>query len=231
MSILTVEHLSHSFGGRVIFEDVSFRMNRGEHIGLVGANGEGKSTFMNILTRKLEQEEGKVIWAKRVKAGYLDQHTVLEKGKSIGEVLSSAYNELFDIEQSINDDYMKMCDMSEEEMNELLEDIGSRQEYLELHDFYLIDSKVAEVARAFDLDINRKVDELSGGQRSRVLLAKLLLEKPDILLLDEPTNYLDKEHIDWLRNYLINYESAFILVSHDIPFLNDVVNVISLHDR
>ena len=226
MSILTVEHLSHSFGGRVIFEDVSFRMNRGEHIGLVGANGEGKSTFMNILTRKLEQEEGKVIWAKRVKAGYLDQHTVLEKGKSIGEVLSSAYNELFDIEQSINDDYMKMCDMSEEEMNELLEDIGSRQEYLELHDFYLIDSKVAEVARAFDLDINRKVDELSGGQRSRVLLAKLLLEKPDILLLDEPTNYLDKEHIDWLRNYLINYESAFILVSHDIPFLNDVVNVI-----
>ena len=196
MSILTVEHLSHSFGGRVIFEDVSFRMNRGEHIGLVGANGEGKSTFMNILTRKLEQEEGKVIWAKRVKAGYLDQHTVLEKGKSIGEVLSSAYNELFDIEQSINDDYMKMCDMSEEEMNELLEDIGSRQEYLELHDFYLIDSKVAEVARAFDLDINRKVDELSGGQRSRVLLAKLLLEKPDILLLDEPTNYLDKEHID-----------------------------------
>ncbi|MDD5842809.1 MAG: ATP-binding cassette domain-containing protein, partial [Solobacterium sp.] len=204
MSILTVEHLSHSFGGRVIFEDVSFRMNRGEHIGLVGANGEGKSTFMNILTRKLEQEEGKVIWAKRVKAGYLDQHTVLEKGKSIGEVLSSAYNELFDIEQSINDDYMKMCDMSEEEMNELLEDIGSRQEYLELHDFYLIDSKVAEVARAFDLDINRKVDELSGGQRSRVLLAKLLLEKPDILLLDEPTNYLDKEHIDWFRNYLIN---------------------------
>ena len=178
MSILTVEHLSHSFGGRVIFEDVSFRMNRGEHIGLVGANGEGKSTFMNILTRKLEQEEGKVIWAKRVKAGYLDQHTVLEKGKSIGEVLSSAYNELFDIEQSINDDYMKMCDMSEEEMNELLEDIGSRQENLELHAFYLIDSKVAAVARAFDLDINRKVDELSGGQRSRVLLAKLLLEKP-----------------------------------------------------
>ena len=226
MSILTVEHLSHSFGGRVIFEDVSFRMNKGEHIGLVGANGEGKSTFMNILTRKLEQEEGKVIWAKRVKAGYLDQHTVLEKGKSIGDILSSAYNELYDIEQSINDDYMKMCDMSEEEMNELLEDIGSRQEYLELHDFYLIDSKVAEVARAFDLDINKKVDELSGGQRSRVLLAKLLLEKPDILLLDEPTNYLDKEHIDWLRNYLINYESAFILVSHDIPFLNEVVNVI-----
>ena len=103
MSILTVEHLSHSFGGRVIFEDVSFRLNKGEHVGLVGANGEGKSTFMNILTSKLEQEEGKVIWANKVKVGYLDQHSSLSDG-SIGDVLRSAYNTLFDIEQSINDD-------------------------------------------------------------------------------------------------------------------------------
>ena len=226
MSILTVEHLSHSFGGRVIFEDVSFRLNKGEHVGLVGANGEGKSTFMNILTSKLEQEEGKIIWANRVKVGFLDQHTSLTEGLSIGDVLRSAYNALFDIEQSINDDYMKMADITEDEMNSLLEDIGTRQEYLELHDFYLIDAKVAEVSKAFDLDENKSVNDLSGGQRSRVLLAKLLLEKPDILLLDEPTNYLDKEHIDWLKNYLLNYESAFILVSHDIPFLNDVVNVI-----
>ena len=110
MSILTVEHLSHSFGGRVIFEDVSFRLNKGEHVGLVGANGEGKSTFMNILTSKLEQEEGKVIWANKVKVGYLDQHSSLSDG-SIGDVLRSAYNTLFDIEQSINDDYIRMCDM------------------------------------------------------------------------------------------------------------------------
>lgn len=229
MSILTVEKLSHSFGGRVIFEDVSFRLLKGEHVGLIGANGEGKSTFMNILTRKLEPEEGKIIWSKKVKVGYLDQHTVLEKGKTIKDILSDAYKDLFDVEQSISDDYMKMMDMSDDEMNALLEDIGTRQEYLEQHDFYMIDSKIEEVARAFsllELGLDRCVDDMSGGQRTRLLLAKLLLEKPDILLLDEPTNYLDKEHIDWLTNYLQNYENAFILVSHDIPFLNDTVNII-----
>lgn len=229
MSILVVEKLNHSFGGRVIFEDVSFRLNKGEHVGLVGANGEGKSTFMNILTRKLEPEEGKVIWSKRVHVGYLDQHTVLEKGKTIRDILRSAYDELYEIEQSITDDYMKMADMSEDEMNALLEDIGERQSYLDQHDFYLIDSKVDEIAHAFSLDelgLESEVNNLSGGQRTRVLMAKLLLQKPDILLLDEPTNYLDVQHITWLKNYLMNYENAFILISHDIPFLNDCVNVI-----
>lgn len=229
MSILNVEKLSHGFGGRVIFEDVSFRLLKGEHVGLVGANGEGKSTFMNILTGKLIPEEGKITWSKRVKVGYLDQHTVLEKGQTIRDVLKKAFDDLFQMEQSINDDYMKMMEMSEDEMNELLEDIGDRQEYLEHHDFYLIDSKVEEVGTALglkDIGLDRLVDELSGGQRSKVLLAKLLLEKPDILLLDEPTNYLDAEHIDWLTQYLTDYENAFILVSHDIPFLNNTVNLI-----
>ena len=229
MSILTVEKLSHSFGGRVIFENVSFRLNNGEHVGLVGANGEGKSTFMNILTHHLEPEEGTITWSKKVNVGYLDQHTVLQKDKSIYDILKSAYDALFSIEQSITDDYMKICDISEEDMNALLEDIGERQSYLDQHDFYLIDAKIEEIAQAFsltELGLDTSVSALSGGQRTRLLMAKLLLQKPDILLLDEPTNYLDKEHIDWLKNYLINYENAFILVSHDIPFLKDTINVI-----
>ena len=229
MSICVVEKLSHGFGGRIIFEDVSFRLNKGEHIGLVGANGEGKSTFMKILTRNLIPDEGKITWSNKVKVGYLDQHTVLEKGKSIRDVLKTAYDDLFVIEQEINDAYMKMCDCSEEEMNQLLEMIGESQDHLEHHDFYLIDSKIDEVAQALglkDIGMSRDVEELSGGQRTKVLLAKLLLEKPDILLLDEPTNYLDEEHISWLKEYLLEYENAFILISHDIPFLNDVVNVI-----
>ena len=229
MSILTVENLSHSFAGRVIFEDVSFRLLKGEHVGLVGANGEGKSTFMNILTSHLEPESGKVIWSKNVKVGYLDQHTKLEEGMSILDTLKLAFKDLFEIETSIQKDYETMMDVSKEEMDHLLEDIGIRQEYLDQHDFYLIDSKIEEVSNALGISeygLYKKVDELSGGQRSKVLLGKLLLEKPDILLLDEPTNYLDSEHIDWLKNYLLNYDNAFILVSHDIPFLNDVVNVI-----
>lgn len=229
MSILTVEKMSHSFGGRVIFEDVSFRLLKGEHIGLVGANGEGKSTFMKLITNNLEPEEGKIIWSNKVSVGYLDQHTVLSKGLTIYDVLKTAYDYLFELEETINDYYNKMCDCTEEEMNEMLEKIGEYQETLEQHDFYLIDAKINEVANAFglnDLGLDRDVEDLSGGQRTRVLLAKLLLQKPDILLLDEPTNYLDEKHIDWLKNYLLNYENAFILISHDIPFLNEVVNVI-----
>lgn len=229
MSILTVEKLSHGFGGREIFEDVSFRLLKGEHIGLVGANGEGKSTFMKIITNTLEPDQGKIIWSSKVKVGYLDQHTVLEKGLTIEDILKKAFDDLFVIEQQINDAYMKMCDCSEDEMNQLLADIGEMQDTLEHHDFYLIDSKIDEVAQALglkDIGMSRDVEELSGGQRTKVLLAKLLLEKPDILLLDEPTNYLDEEHISWLKEYLLEYENAFILISHDIPFLNDVVNVI-----
>ena len=229
MSILNVEHLTHGFGDRAIFQDVSFRLLKGEHIGLIGANGEGKSTFMNIITGKLMPDEGKVEWAKNVRVGYLDQHTVLEKGMTIRQVLSSAFDFLFDMEKQMNDICDKMGTESEEELEQYMEDLGTIQDLLTMHDFYMIDAKVEEVARALgllELSLDRDVSDLSGGQRTKVLLAKLLLEKPDILLLDEPTNYLDAEHIAWLKRYLNDYENAFILISHDIPFLNSVVNLI-----
>ena len=229
MSILNVEHLTHGFGDRAIFSDVSFRLLKGEHIGLVGANGEGKSTFMSIVTGKLMPDEGKVEWAKNVHAGYLDQHAVLEKGMTIQEVLKSAFDPLLQKEQRMNEICNLLGSADEEEMNTLMEELGTIQDELTLHDFYVIDSKVEEVARALgllDLGLDRDVTDLSGGQRTKVLLGKLLLEKPDILLLDEPTNYLDEEHIAWLKRYLLDYENAFILISHDIPFLNDVVNII-----
>ncbi len=229
MSILNVEHLTHGFGDRAIFEDVSFRLLKGEHIGLIGANGEGKSTFMSIVTGRLMPDEGKVEWAKNVRAGYLDQHAVLEEGMTIGDVLRFAFSWLFDMETEMNQMFEQMADATPEEMERLLEETGTYQELLEQHDFYMIDAKVDEVARALglmDLGLDRDVTDLSGGQRTKVLLAKLLLEKPDILLLDEPTNYLDEEHIAWLKRYLLDYENAFILISHDIPFLNEVVNII-----
>lgn len=229
MSILNVEHLTHGFGDRAIFQDVSFRLLKGEHIGLVGANGEGKSTFMNIITGKLSPDEGKIEWAKNVRVGYLDQHTALEKGMSIREVLSSAFDFLFDMEKQMNEICDKMGEVSEEELENYMEELGTIQDLLTVHDFYLIDSKVEEVARALgltDLGLEKDVTDLSGGQRTKVLLGKLLLEKPDILLLDEPTNYLDAEHIEWLKRYLNDYENAFILISHDIPFLNSVINLI-----
>ena len=229
MSILNVENLSHGFGDRAIFHDVSFRLLKGEHIGLIGANGEGKSTFMNIITGKLQPDEGKVEWAKNVRVGYLDQHTVLEKGTSIRETLASAFSFLFEMEAHMNEICEKMGEASPEELDMYMEELGTIQDMLTMHDFYMIDSKVEEVGRALglsDIGLDRDVSELSGGQRTKVLLGKLLLEKPDILLLDEPTNYLDAEHIEWLKRYLNEYENAFILISHDIPFLNSVINLI-----
>lgn len=229
MSILNVEHLSHGFGDRAIFSDVSFRLLRGEHIGLVGANGEGKSTFFNMITGHLTPDEGKIEWSKNVRVGYLDQHTVLEKGMTIRDVLKSAFSWLFELEEKMNQICDSLGDASEDEMTAMMEELGTIQDTLTMHDFYTIDSKVEEVARALgllDIGLDRDVTDLSGGQRTKILLGKLLLEKPDILLLDEPTNYLDEEHIAWLKRYLQEYESAFILISHDIPFLNDVVNII-----
>ena len=222
MSILNVEHLTHGFGDRAIFNDVSFRLLKGEHIGLVGANGEGKSTFMSIVTGKMLPDEGKVEWSKNVHAGYLDQHAVLEKGMTIRQALKSAFDPLLQKEQRMNE----ICDMlgtaDEEEMNALMEELGTIQDELTLHDFYTIDAKVEEVARALgllDLGLDRDVTDLSGGQRTKVLLAKLLLEKPDILLLDEPLSALDgviKESIkDKIKEIAREYHLTTIIVTHD----------------
>ncbi|WP_156288696.1 ABC-F family ATP-binding cassette domain-containing protein [Oceanobacillus salinisoli] len=229
MSLLTVKNLSHGFGDRAIFDDISFRLLQGEHIGLIGANGEGKSTFMNIITGKLEPDAGNVKWSKHVRVGYLDQHAVLKQGMTILDVLRTAFQYLFDMEAEMNRLFEKMGAAEPEELEKLLEETGRIQDSLTNSDFYTIDAKAEEVANGLGLNefgIDRDVHDLSGGQRTKVLLAKLLLEKPDILLLDEPTNYLDVEHIEWLKNYLLEYEHAFILVSHDIPFLNSVVNII-----
>ena len=195
MSILNVEHLTHGFGDRAIFNDVSFRLLKGEHIGLVGANGEGKSTFFNIVTGKLMPDEGKIEWAKNVRVGYLDQHSVLSQGMSIRDVLKSAFSYLFEMEERMNGICDSLGTASPEEMDTLMEELGTIQDTLTMHDFYVIDAKVEEVGRALgltDIGLDRDVTDLSGGQRTKVLLAKLLLEKPDILILDEILGILDE---------------------------------------
>ena len=168
MSILNVEHLTHGFGDRAIFNDVSFRLLKGEHIGLVGANGEGKSTFMNIVTGKLMPDEGKVEWAKNVRVGYLDQHSTLTKGMTIESVLKSAFSWLFELEEKMNEICDKLGEADPDEMDAMMEELGVIQDTLTMHDFYIIDTKVEEVARALgllDLGLEHDVTDLSGGQR------------------------------------------------------------------
>lgn len=229
MSILNVENVNHGFGGRKILESASFRLLKGEHVGLVGANGEGKSTFLNIITGKLMPDEGKVEWCNRITTGYLDQHTILTKGKTIRETLRDAFKHMFDLEQEMLKLYEKMSEASEEDLSSMMDDVGDIQNELEHSGFYILDAKIEEVANGLglgEIGLDSDVTQLSGGQRSKVLLTKLLLENPMILILDEPTNFLDENHITWLKNFLKSYENSFILVSHDIAFLNDVVNVI-----
>ena len=229
MSIVNVTGMSHGFGDRTIFDDVSFRLLKGEHVALIGANGEGKSTFLSIITGQMTPEEGKVEWAKRVSAGYLDQHAVLKAGMTIRDVLKTAFDDMYRLEQEMQECYDRMAAASPEEMDRLMSEAGEIQDILDAHSFYTLDSKIEEVAGGLglrDIGLDRLVDELSGGQRTKVLLTKLLLQNPDILILDEPTNYLDAEHVEWLKTYLQSYDNAFILVSHDVPFLNAVTNVI-----
>ena len=230
MSLLTVEKVTHGFGARQILEDASFRLLKGEHIGLIGANGEGKSTFLNIITGKIMPDEGSITWSRHVTVGYLDQHSVLKKGTTIREVLRTAFNHMYDLEAEMLKLYEDMASAeSDEAMNEMMEDAGEIQQILEYSGFYQLDSKIEEVAGGLglrDIGLDKDVSDLSGGQRTKVLLVKLLLENPSILILDEPTNYLDHEHIVWLTRFLQEYENAFILVSHDMDFLNSVVNVI-----
>jgi len=228
MSILTIENMSHSFGDRILFSNVSFRLLKGDHIGLIGANGEGKSTFMKIITDQILPDEGTIKWNNKFSIGYMDQLVDLKEGITALNFLKEAFINLFDIENKINSLYIDLGNMNEKEMNKTLNKIIIMQEILDKNNFYSINSQIQATAAGLGINelLDKDVSALSGGQRTKILLAKLLLQKPDILLLDEPTNHLDEEHIEWLKDYLLNYENAFILISHDNSFLNNVINVV-----
>ncbi len=227
--MLQVENVTHGYGARQILKEASFRLLKGEHVGLVGANGEGKSTFLNIITGVLPPDEGSVSYGKHVTVGYLDQRSSLTPDKTIREVLHEAFEHMYEVEKEIMVMYESMADCSEEEMTALLEEVGDLQDILDHSGFYTLDSHIEEYANGLglgEIGLDRPVGNLSGGQRTKVLLTKLLLQKPTILILDEPTNYLDENHIVWLTKFLQNYENAFLLVSHDTGFMNSVVNLI-----
>lgn len=227
LSILTVENLSHSYGEKTILYNACFRLLKGEHVGLVGKNGIGKSTLLKVLTGELIHDDGKIEWFPHVKIGFLQQHVNLQEGITIEGYLQSAFSNLYAIE-------CEMLKITEEmagsgEVEKLLVRYGELQTILESSNFYQIHTEIEEVATGlglFEIGLEKDVSKLSGGQRTKLLLGKLLLEKADVLLLDEPTNYLDTAHIEWLQSYLKLYEKAYIIISHDEVFLNNITNVI-----
>lgn len=229
MSILNVDNISFGYDDKTILKNISFRLLKGEHAGLVGDNGAGKTTLFKILTGKLISDEGSIGWSNNVKVGYLDQHIMLNEDESILNNLRDAFKELYTMEARINSISNKLASMETSSMNKALYELGELQDKLMLKDFYNIDSIIKNISIGIGLDaigLDTKASKLSGGQRTKVSLAKLLLKKPDLLLLDEPTNYLDKEHVDWLSNYLNNYPNSYIVISHDTEFLNRITNII-----
>lgn len=229
MSIVNVEHLTHGFGDKTVFKDVSFRLLKGEHIGLVGPNGAGKTTLLRMLTGQLIPDKGRIEWLSGARIGFLEQHIDLQEGETIRGYLRGAFASLYHAEREMIEVAEKMASAVGDELESLLKRYGRLQDSLEQNDFYGIDAKVEGVAAGLGLTalgLDTDVAGLSGGQRTKLLLAKLLLQRPDVLLLDEPTNYLDTAHIEWLTAYLQEYPHAFILISHDTDFMNRVVGVI-----
>ena len=226
MALLEVCNLSHSFGDKLLYKDVSFDIYKGEHVGLIGKNGTGKSTLMNLLIGNLVPDKGQIRWQKGIRLGYLDQYIKIDNDLSISNYLKCAFNDLYEIEEKLNKLYDNMCnDMSEES----LKLIADYQSLLENRGFYEIESNILKVCAGLgivEFGMETELSKLSGGQRARVILAKLLLENPEMLLLDEPTNFLDVEHIKWLTDYLKGFTGTYIVISHDFDFLNDVTNCI-----
>ncbi|MCL2377632.1 MAG: ATP-binding cassette domain-containing protein [Defluviitaleaceae bacterium] len=226
MSLLKVKNMTHSYGDNTLLQGISFDLYEGEKMGLVGLNGSGKSTMLKLLTGEIIHEAGEISWRPKVTVGYLDQYRELNQELTIREYLQTAFAELYEIEakyNAINDELLHTADKKQ------IEQSANYLEKLLASGFYELDSYIDRVAAGLgvtQLGMDTGVSKLSGGQRAKVILAKLLLEGPDVLIMDEPTNFLDKSHIEWLTQFLQGFKGAFIVVSHHFDFLDAITNCV-----
>lgn len=231
MGLLEIKNMNLSFADKVIFKNANFFVNKGDKMGIVGVNGAGKSTLLKILSKDFYFDSGTYTINPNIKIGYLDQHALIDSEKDIMNYLRESYGAIYDADAKLASTYEKMAyATSEQEFLKLTEQTEKLMEFLENNDFYSLDGRIEKVADGLGITsfgLDAKVKTLSSGQRAKVRLAKLLLEKPDVLLLDEPTNFLDIQHIDWLSNFLANFDGTFVVVSHDEEFLKRVTNCIA----
>lgn len=226
MGILEVSNLTHSFGDKILYKNATFELFKGDHMGIVGQNGAGKSTLLKSIVGDITPDTGDIRWQRNVKIGYLDQYADIDGSLSIFEYLKTAFDDLYEVENKLNKIYDDMASSTDESLYEKASDY---QNFLVNRGFYEIDSNVLKVSAGLGvsaLGMDSKIENLSGGQRAKVILAKLLLQNPDVMLLDEPTNFLDKEHVDWLSGFLKTFKGAFMIISHDFKFLEKITNCI-----
>lgn len=228
MSVLEIENLRFTYGEEQLYNNASLRIFDGEHVGLVGKNGCGKSTLLNLIAGKMSQDSGEIILDHTKSYTYLDQHLEVSHDLSIGEYLYDVYSDLYKQEHEMNKLYESLESASVNDYDKIISKAEKIQEALDEKGFYRIKSSISNVINGLgiDEDENKLLRDLSGGQRAKVFLAKMLLEEKDVLLLDEPTNFLDVSHVEWLSKYLANYKNAFIVISHNFDFLNACCNVI-----
>ena len=225
--ILTATNISKSFGSNEIIKDANFLVNEHEKVAIVGVNGAGKTTLLKILIGEEHADSGNVIPAKDAKLGYLRQINNVDSKLSIIDELYTVIEHILSMEKRMLDMQEQMQHLSGEALEELYSSYTALTHNYELMDGYAAKSKVTGILKGLGFNENefdRKINTLSGGQKTRVFLAKLLLEEPDIILLDEPTNHLDLRSIEWLESYLLNYKGAVIIVSHDRYFLDKIVS-------
>ena len=225
--ILNATNISKSFGSNEIIKDANFLVNEHEKVAIVGVNGAGKTTLLKILTGEERADSGNVILAKDAKLGYLRQINNVDSTLSIIDELYTVIEHILNMEKRMLEMQEQMQHLLGEELEALYSSYTALTHSYELMDGYAAKSKVIGILKGLGFDENdfeRKINTLSGGQKTRVFLAKLLLEEPDIILLDEPTNHLDLRSIEWLESYLLNYKGAVIIVSHDRYFLDKIVS-------
>lgn len=225
--ILNATNISKSFGSNEIIKDATFLVNEHEKVAIVGVNGAGKTTLLKILTGEESADSGSITLAKDAKLGYLRQINNVDSALSIIDELYTVIEPILNMEKRMSQMQEDMKHLTGSELEELYSSYTSLTHSYELMDGYAAKSRVVGILKGLgfeEADFDRKINTLSGGQKTRVFLAKLLLEEPDIILLDEPTNHLDLRSIEWLESYLLNYKGAVIIVSHDRYFLDKIVS-------
>lgn len=225
--ILACQNINKAFGTNVILKDASFHIEEKEKAAIVGINGAGKSTLLKIIMKQITADSGEVILAKDRTIGYLAQHEAVSSGNTIYEELLEVKQDIFELERHIRTLELQMKSQSGGELEQTLELYNRLNTEFEQKNGYACKSEIVGVLKGLGFtedEFSKQVDTLSGGQKTRVALGKLLLAKPDLILLDEPTNHLDMQSIAWLENFLINYSGAVIIVAHDRYFLNRVVS-------
>ena len=236
--LVAIDNLSKSFAGHQVLQNVSLKIEDRDRIGLIGANGAGKSTLLKMIVGALSPDEGEVAVTNNINIGFLEQNTGLERGSTIMQEMRKVFTQVNESERQMKELEAAMSQIDHEAQREEYERLSARyavvQEHFQQNEGYLVDVKIKTILNGMgfgDKAFDTVIDTLSGGEKTRLAIARLLLESPELLILDEPTNHLDFKTLMWLEEYLKDYKGALLLVSHDRYFLNKLVTSVCEMER